>query len=68
MAVDDRGIERGYEDALGRWRDTPEDTRARIVATMEANSTGSGDAPGDVLIVTHGERARVPASELALED
>jgi 4-alpha-glucanotransferase len=59
-------IVNGYEDALGNWREIPEETRAAVRKAMG----DPGTAPADpVMIVRRGERKRLRrGAEILLED
>jgi len=64
------GVDDGYEDARGRWRDTPEATRAAIVAGMGGTVDGGAPPPTTgTIVVVRGEAAPVDGpGEVALED
>ena len=60
------GIMKRYKDALGNWRQTPEDTYA---ALLEAMGQGEAETDAPLLVVRRGQRKRlkVPA-EIIFED
>ncbi|HXH85114.1 MAG TPA: hypothetical protein VNN07_19550, partial [Candidatus Tectomicrobia bacterium] len=47
------GVDDGYEDARGRWRETSAETRRAIVAAMGGDAEGARAAPG-ARVVVHG--------------
>ena len=64
----DWGIEEGYEDALGAWCPTPDETRAALVAAMRADGS-EPEAAGGVLVLRQGRRLGVDGpAEVRLED
>jgi 4-alpha-glucanotransferase len=67
MATADRsGIVRRYKDALGKWRETPEETYAAI---LEAMGREEGEAEASLIVVRSGQRKRLRGpAEIALED
>lgn len=70
LQTDSWGIDSGYEDALGRWHDTPEKTRSALLAAMGADPAGVGPpAQVPVLVVRPGQKTLLPGpGELSLED
>ena len=70
MTSDAWGIEAGFEDALGVWRETDADTRRAIRAAMGADPRAMAPPPGArVRVLRPGEAIRVShPSELVLED
>lgn len=70
MTVDPWGIEAGFEDALGVWRETHADTRRAIRAAMGADPGVPAPPSGArVRVLRPGETCRVSrGSELVLED
>lgn len=64
--LEQRGIDRGYDDYKGERRDVPDETLARIVELMDVDA----DAPSvGARVVRVGEKAPVPdATELRTED
>jgi 4-alpha-glucanotransferase len=70
LQTDAWGIDSGYEDALGQWHDTPEETRSALLAAMGAEPAGSGPpAQAPVLVVRPDQHTPLPEpAELSLED
>jgi 4-alpha-glucanotransferase len=70
LETDPWGIDSGYEDALGQWRETGEATRTALLAAMKvdpARGRPPDDAP--VLVIRRGAKLpRVEPGELTLED
>jgi 4-alpha-glucanotransferase len=63
-SVDAFGVEEGYEDALGKWRQAPPETRRAIVDAM-----GQPDAEPSVLVTRRGHAQRLSGpAEITLED
>jgi 4-alpha-glucanotransferase len=63
-SVDAFGVEDGYEDALGRWREAPMETRRAVVDAM-----GHPDAEPSVLVMRRGTAQRLSGpAEITLED
>jgi 4-alpha-glucanotransferase len=68
VVTDRWGIDSGYEDALGTWRETPPDTRRALLDLMGAVSEPEGGEPR-VLVIRRGEGRRLDGGgEIALED
>ena len=70
MATDRWGIDDGYEDALGEWRETPATTRSALHAAMGVNS-GQGGPPVEPLVRVLRPGQTLPLAkpmELRLED
>lgn len=70
MTTDAWGIDDGFEDARGAWRETSRETREAIVHAMGggASSTSSGGRPR-TFVVRAGERVPLEGpAELVLED
>ena len=70
LQTDGWGIDSGYEDALGRWHDTPEETRSALLAAMGVDPADGGPpAQVPVLVVRPGQNTLLPGpGELSLED
>jgi 4-alpha-glucanotransferase len=70
MGTDIWGIDDGYEDALGRWRETPAATRSALLAAMGVDPARSG-APAEpsVRVVRAGQALSIAMpAQLRLED
>lgn len=67
VTADRWGIDRGYRDTLGRWRETPEATLRALLTAMGAGPTA--DEPKRVQVLHAGQTMPLPApTELILED
>ena len=64
------GIDLTYEDALGTWHDTPDETIQAIMQAMGADATAIAPSPDDsVIVVREGEqREMLPGGTITLED
>jgi len=63
-SVDASGVEEGYEDASGKWRQAPPETCRAIVDAM-----GHPDAEPSVLVMRRGTTQRLSGpAEITLED
>jgi 4-alpha-glucanotransferase len=70
MGTDTWGIDNGYEDALGLWRETPAATRLALLAAMGVDPAPSGPPPEPpVRVLRPGQALRLEQpAELRLED
>jgi 4-alpha-glucanotransferase len=70
MATDIWGIDDGYEDALGKWRETPAATRWALLAAMNIDPAESGlPVAAPVRVLRPGQVLPLQgAAELMLED
>lgn len=70
MTADRWGIEEGFEDALGRWQETPEATRSAILCAMGAEPNDDGPSSDSPVRVLRPGETFVPEgpAELTLED
>jgi 4-alpha-glucanotransferase len=62
------GIDLGYWDALGQWREPPEASVQAILAAMGAESDHPSARPAVVVLRQGGPWQSVPGDELVLED
>ena len=63
-SLDAFGVEEGYEDAMGKWRQAPPETCRAIVEAM-----GEPDGEPAVLVVRQGTARRLSSpAEITLED
>ena len=63
---DDSAIVKRYQDALGNWRDVPDDT---IASLLDAMGPPTAEAESSVLVVQRGEaRVLTAPAEIKLED
>ena len=70
MSTDRWGIDDGYEDALGRWHETPEATRSALLAAMDLAAVGRRPpARASVRVLGPGQAIPLQGpAELKLED
>jgi len=70
MGTDMWGIDNGYEDALGVWRETPPATRSALLAAMDVDPAQSGPPPeSPVRVLRPGQALQLEQpAELRLED
>jgi len=69
MTVDEWGVESGFEDALGRWQDTPEEVRRAIHSAMGVDPEAPAPPDYPVRVIRPGEKTSIPLpADLTLED
>src|SRR5581483_4878408 len=55
------GIDLKYEDALGTWHETPEETIRAMLKAMDADSDREPVAESPLLVIKQGERYPLPS-------
>ena len=60
------GIEDGYRDDSGRWRNVPEETKLTFLAAMQA--TENAPPESTLIVLRQGTEREIPTSYLQLED
>jgi len=64
----DWGVEPGYWDVTGRWRDVPEDTLSAVLRALGAGSGGPPEAGPLVVVGAGGPWPELPVGTLVLEE